>query len=180
MIKNIFWQFWLFSFQMCMDLTKLFHFIFMRIYVKESLCEDCWTSQEILWMLLKCQLTLDRNHFTSYSRQQQRFFHAIIILEVKPTLGKPALFWTVWAELQERGGTRWFTQSLSALFAEELVTASLAVFRTERKATLWFSFPTKAKRNEEVNNNNQIQLSRGEMGEKESRPQFFILIQLCM
>lgn len=42
----------------------------------------------------------------------------------------------MWAELQERGGTRQFTQDLSALFAEELVTALLAVFRAERKATL--------------------------------------------
>jgi len=57
-------------------------------------------------------------------------------LEVKPTLEKPALFCTMWAELQERGGTRQFTQDLSALFAEELVTALLAVFRAERKATL--------------------------------------------
>lgn len=93
-------------------------------------------------------------------------------MEVKPTLEKPALFCTMWAELQERGGTRQFTQDLSALFAEELVTALLAVFRAERKATLWFSFPTKTKRNEEnfkekeeeVNNNNQIQLSQGGRG----------------
>lgn len=152
-----FWQFWLLLFEIRMDtlripwvyITTVSLQFYMQLYKKRSM-KRMLTLANIVAVPLNISGQKVRNHFTSYSRQLQRFCFLMLILywnysdswKACPLLAHVAQQEEVWHEVAH-------TRVHNSFFAEEQVTTLLTVFRTEHKAPVWLGFPIKTKINEE-------------------------------